>query len=312
MTSDSEHTKDDHRHSRSLNEVTPVASVKRVPSEDSLDLSQQIAETLKMPFDRVEVSSHGRNILSLYFDDIVCVLPEVGEQLFVEHGSINTLEAFVGPASERGHIFVDEHLDFWLFGLNFLTNFKACYHCSDEEVAQLSEWIRGHLNMLDNPTAIHLTLRDDLRPLLEDFTAILPATNALTVAMLVFILCHEISHYFLNHLEQAAAPQLELEADQRAYELFLRLASHRTELKYAQIDESVTSAPCLLMLYFRALVLFRDGKDVASDTHPPVTDRLNQLLALSPSVWSERSKEKFDVLGDQFRILANPWLKANI
>lgn len=281
-----------------------IASTRQVPTIESLDFAQLIAKRLNLSFVRDHVESQGRNLMLLYFNDILRAVPEIGQNIEIEHGSNNSLDAFIRPSATHNRIFIDDHLDFWLFGLNFLNTLRSCYHFSTEETQHLAKWIQLHLTMPDNPILLHRTIREETCPLMEKFSTILPAANAMTVSMQVFIICHELSHHLLGHLGLAAERQLEFDADTHALTIFRRVAAKRNLLDFAQIDVSTICAPSLMMIYFRELALFRKGCDIATPRHPPLQGRLNRLFALSAPDWPSTAQAKFATLGRHFIDLA--------
>jgi len=283
-----------------------IATSKLVPTEESLAFSERIAKELDLPFDREQTAAHSQELSTRYFKDIVSVIAEFTKGITLEQGSTNSLEAFIEPYQSEGWVFIDDHLDIWLFSLNKLVLFKACYHTTDEEEAQLSEWVKRYLSisMTEDPHQNNLVLREETRKLFINYANLLPVANAMSVSMMIFIICHEISHHYLGHLNQAASPSSELEADKLAYELFLKVAEHKDRLKSAQIDESTTSAPALMMVYLRGLSLKTLGADIGTTQHPPASERLAALIEMGKTTWSDTSRERFTELKLQFEKLS--------
>lgn len=282
-----------------------VARSRLVPTEDSLAFSESIASELGLPFDGDQTAQHSQELTTRYFNDIASVVPDYTSGISLEQGSINSLEAFVEPFQSQGWVFVDDHLDIWLFGLNILTLFKACYRTSKAEEEQLSEWVNQYLSisMTSDPHQNNLVLREETRQLFVNYANLLPVANALSVSMMTFIICHEIAHNYLGHLEKPAAPKLEMEADALAYELFISVARRREHLTNAQIDESTTCAPALMMVYLQALNVKTLGEDTGTNQHPPASDRLAALIEMGKTTWSDSSMEKFTELKKQFEFL---------
>ena len=282
-----------------------VARSRLVPTDHSLAFSESIASELGLPFDRDQTAQHSQELTTRYFNDIASVVPDYTSGISLEQGSINSLEAFVEPFQNQSWVFVDDHLDIWLFGLNILTLFKACYRTSKEEEEKLSDWVNQYLSisMTSDPHQSNIVLREETRKLFVNYAILLPVANALSVSMMTFIICHEIAHNYLGHLEQPVSPKLEMEADELAYDLFLRVAHQREQLTNAQIDESTTCAPALMMVYLKALNVKTLGEDIGTNQHPPASDRLTALIEMGKTNWSDSSMEKFTELKKQFEFL---------
>jgi len=285
----------------------PIATGRLTPNDRGLDASAMIAERLGIRFSRQQTAKHSQELATLYFKDIADTVPHLVAGLDIEQGSINSIDAFIEPYKTQGWVFVDDRLDIWLFGLNVITTFKACYRTEDDEDQQLSEWIKEYLAMATSShlAARQMQVRNETEKLFSNYADMLLPANALSISMIVFIMCHEIAHAHLGHLDQPENPDNELAADQLAYDIFLRIAEKRDQLAHAQIDQSTTSAPCLMLCYFRALTIASTGKDIGTTEHPPVSERIDALLARGKASWSEASKMKYDELSKQFNLLAN-------
>ena len=296
-----------HRTDPTANGRKPIASGRLVPNDRGLDSSAAIAEKLGAAFNRELTAKRSQELATLYFGDIAHVVPELVTNVDIEQGTINSMKAFIEPHKNTSWIFVDDRLDSWLFTLNFLTTYRACYTTAMKIDPKLISWTERILRLgaAQNPGAEQLKLRDEVGALFIAHARILPSVNALTVSMIVFLMCHEIAHHNLDHLNQAVNPLHELEADKLAYEIFLRVADKRNELKHAQIDLSTTCAPCLMLTYFRGMTLLLNGRDDETKAHPPIFVRLEALQKLGAPGWSAASHEKHTELNRQFSILAN-------
>lgn len=266
------------------------------PTEESLSIAETMAKRLSMPFDRETTRARGERLLAHYYDDIRTVAADTLGDVTFEHGSSGRIEAFAALASldTRG-IFVDEYLQFWLFAVNFLTTFRACYEFSGEERAELARLFAEHCLMLEEPLAHHERLRDELLPLMNRYVAILPAVNALTQCMSVFVICHEIAHHLHDHvgLGGGQSPDDELVADATAYDLLLSVHDARERLRYAEIDTSTLCAPALLLDYFAAALRTLGREDGPSATHPSLASRKAALLGRARGSWAERAETKY-------------------
>ena len=284
----------------------PFAKGRLVPNDRGLDSSAEIAKRFGVKFDRNETARRSQELAIRYFKDIVSVLPEYTKGIDIEQGSRSSLQAFIEPYQQTSWIFIDERLDLFMFSLNFLTNYRACYESARDHDEETKGYMRRSLALGASKElgADQIGIRDDVGSLFEDHYEILPAVNALNVSMIVFTMCHEIAHHHLGHTSLKAEPAQELEADRLAYQLFTAVCEQRHALSNAQVDISTLSAPCLMLHYFRGMTIQLIGADVETRHHPKFSDRIAQLYRLGSRGWSELAKQKHSELTYQFDFLA--------
>lgn len=299
----------DHDNSEREDEAQPrrVASGVFKPTERSLSIAQAMASALDQPFDRAQVQHDGQQLLSLYFQDIQSVAEDQFEAIDFEHGTSSQMQAFAAlPRHDLKLVFVDEHFHFWAFGLSFLVYYKACFRIDEAETADLKALVSHHFDMLKTHAATHLTLREQMLPLQMGYPDILFPTNALTQAMTLFVICHEIAHHMHGHPGTPDDPDQELVADREAYALMLRVHEARDTLTHAQIDVKMLCAPALMIQYLRAGLLYHRGHDEPSRSHPSMFDRLASLEALGSSSWSPECRDVYDALSASLGELTAP------
>lgn len=98
--------------------------------------------------------------------------------------------------------------------------------------------------------------------------------------MVTFILCHEIAHIQLGHLDKSQDPEHEFEADYLALELYERLLNFPKKEGYLAFNSKLLCIPIVLMNYFSILEKYRFKKSnetPSRKTHPNPIDRSENL-----------------------------------
>lgn len=279
------------------------AKVRWVPTPDSLDRAHRLAAKLGYRFDARQTEAHGRDLLRHYFDDLRRVLPEVTPYFRFDHGSRNELQASIGLVEDHARVFIDEHLHFWLLGLNFIATVSACYDLEKEDEEALRILTADHFRMYADPVEVHYRVREALWPWHERFTKLLEVANAVTQTMTVFTLCHEVAHSYLGHLHELDEPDHEIAADSLAFEYLLRIHRYRDDLQFAQIDASTLCAPCQFFSILHAARVFTLGSDSATDSHPSALDRRQALIERTRARWPDTSVARFEAVEPAFQAL---------
>ncbi len=96
----------------------------------------------------------------------------------------------------------------------------------------------------------------------------LELSHALSRAMIVFVICHEIAHVALEHPSTMPSRDNEIAADAYATEMFQRVVANSANAGSIFIHHKLTFAPLLL---FRLLGLVEARREQVSGT-PPWTE----------------------------------------
>jgi hypothetical protein len=123
----------------------------------------------------------------------------------------------------------------------------------------------------------------------------------------VFIIGHEIGHHVLKKVSLSQVPEVvgefviptahqeEFSADQFGLRVFRSLLDRPIQRKYAAFSYRFVCAPALLLSILRIFdqVLGNNMSDVASDSHPKISDRISRLEEVS---WEQKDWELYDQL----------------
>ena len=263
---------------------------------DSLRKAEQVAEALDLPFDGASTVELAHTLQKMYHHDVCKALDICPERIQFRHGILSSMEAFVVPFRQRPTIYFDELLDFWLWDLNFLLTFSSCYEFDGEENAELSRMVISRLTWKHGPEAQHLLARDEIWPIGLRYPQVLLASHALTMTQVAFIICHEVAHAELDHLNQPYYPQMEVEADELAFKFLLQVFGERNNLSFLKLDDSTYGAPALALNYLSEMASVTEGISEAHSLELGFQERVKHLANRTRHCWPRSSIEKFDGL----------------
>lgn len=253
-------------------------------TDEGLAIAKALAEQLGIEFDREGTRVHANQMHDLYFAAIVRIaeLPPTTAQFAA--GAFRLVNAFVPESEGTGRVFFDEQLDMWLFMCTQLVTIMACKQLEPDQVEDLVASFVANLNVPFNPH-LHEVQRNGFLKFLRGHADCLEITTALTRAMVVFAICHEIGHVVLRHHEPGTVPSCESEfaADRKAAELFIKIVKAGKSAHPIYVSPKLTGAPVLLMFLFDLLGRYRrklGRPERRSTTHPEPRDRAIRLLKL--------------------------------
>jgi len=254
--------------------------VKRiVATEDGLSLAKEIAEKLNIPFDREATRSSAKYLLEHYYEDIQQVLVVETEGFLFENLANKSVEAFSGYNNEgKPLIFIDQFFGPYFFGLNSLLCFIAFYPHDYDSLKNIAEIFSDSLATFSEPEKDEI-VRERLRPLLHTYVDALPIANALTYSSITHIICHEIAHHNLGHLEEPQESSQEFSADILGYQYFLRLIEHQDLLQNLKIGENMVCAPIVTLELF-AFMEESGQLTINESSHPSASIRARELKVM--------------------------------
>ncbi len=267
-------------------ETRPLGAVN--PDERSLDFAEQVAASLGMPFDREKTRELGMRLYETMFADLVRVLELDLETPDFHSGIYPEARAFAAKTGAgRSAVALDMKFDFWVTSLAHLVGILTFSVPEPIEQRRITATIAGLFELYTNSAEF-----DRLRQRMATYYLdprfggkILNITHPLGRSMMVFILCHEIAHIRLGHLDRAGSPELELEADAEAAAYFQRVIEYgqRDRNTHIHVDPKVAGAPLIFSMIlelFEAWLTVR-GFDLEADRqHPPAAQRTAQLQRL--------------------------------
>tara|TARA_R110002049_G_scaffold285233_1_gene466032 strand:+ start:3143 stop:4000 length:858 start_codon:yes stop_codon:yes gene_type:complete len=263
-----------------------------VATDDGLLLARQIAEKLDIPFDEEETRSNTRYLLDHYYQDIHRVLEKETDKFVFHNLAMKQIEAF-SDYTKNGTpvVFVDQFFGPYFFGLNALLCFVAFYPHDFESLKEISDIFRDSLETFSDPTK-DVVVRERLKPLLIKYVDALPVANALAYSSIAHIICHEIAHHNLGHLQQPPKRHQELSADKLGYQYFLKLIEHQELMSHLKIGENMACAPIVSLDIF-ALMEDRGHLTIDNNTHPSASSRAADLGAIFDRKSNEEAKNLY-------------------
>lgn len=219
-----------------------------IPTSGSLSLAKSIAESLDIPFDEDLTRHQGIWLLDLYFKEICTILPEETINIQFENLATRDFAAFIEPTSSKPLVFMDQQFQFFLLSTFFINAIWACRVLDSDTKNDLRSLFSESISTLQNPY-LHESLREKEIELMQRYKQELLLANTLTISALAFIMCHEIAHENLDHMNQPESHAQEFEADKLAFSYLTRIAENFGELPNLKIAPNKLGAPILAFEY---------------------------------------------------------------
>ncbi|SDF08861.1 hypothetical protein [Rhodospira trueperi] len=266
----------------------PKAKGRYVASGVSLDLAEELARRAGIPFDRAEAAALSGHLYETCFAAIVKALGLDPDAVAFSPEVFGLTKTFIvadpDGGAAAGRILFDETFDLWLFALSHYSTIAAFAPIDDAGFFSLLEKMKRGLLLLARPTTRPRVL-EDLRPELETHPECLNVSGGMARALMVFVLCHEIAHGRLGHLDQPEGPEIELEADREAARMFLAIVARGEALRHSPIyiDPKLTGVPVILprwLALFEQRVEALTGRPAERAGHPDPDRRAEATAVL--------------------------------
>ncbi len=249
-----------------------------VATEASLSFSETIAKKLNIPFDKETTKEQADELLDLYFKDISLILPDETRDCLFENLASRNFAAFSGHIKKMPLINIDQQWPMFLMDANILVCIRTFTVPDTTQKNLTAALFKENLATITAPNS-HEKFREKMKPLILEHTEILPVANLLTMCMFGFMLCHELAHHNLRHLEISEDKQLELDADAKGFEYLTRVSSQFEQLQFLKIPPNMLSAPIIAMNYLYGLE--KTGAiSIQNNSHPHAMQRIQNLHAL--------------------------------
>jgi len=242
------------------------------PTSESLDIAQRVASDLGMTFHRKSTAKLALELHKNYYTEIMKLL-NIGtsEELSFLDGSIQKVDAFAQLNGKgKSIVFFDEHFDFWLTNLVFLNSITTFKILSLEQYRNIAFLFEETLS-ITYMTQEHKEVREKIKPILFKHIDALPFAHEFSKAMIAFVICHEIAHWKLGHLNLKKSIEHEYEADSLALDYLTLIIQQKEQGIYFKLDNRSLAAPILLFNYFSIYerYLFKKfGQSHDCSTHP--------------------------------------------
>lgn len=183
------------------------------PSEASLDLAEELAAQFGKEINRAETAELANALTGEIYADVVRVLGDTFEDIELIDASERRVTASAGQLrSGRSAVYLDQHMDFWLFNMCMLWTIASEVSLSGSEV---DEFIDTFTMALDMEAGLipHEEVRQRMMPYILAYPHVAEFAHCLSIASLVFVFCHELAHHQLDHMGQEGGRSLEFSAD---------------------------------------------------------------------------------------------------
>ena len=218
--------------------------IRYVATADSLAFSRQVAEHLNLDFAADASAADAPFLLSAYYRDLTSALGPPYSEIQYADFSRRRLEARAAQtASGKPYIQIDQHLDFWTFGLCLLWSHAALNGVAASEEASFdASWI-AVLDQGEKGFA-HEDVREKIAPYLTRSGQAIQVAHDLSIACFSAVVCHELSHHRLEHLGKSGSHEIELEADYAGHLLMRKLYAPESKLELIPRHGYSLAGPC--------------------------------------------------------------------
>lgn len=269
--------------------------VRYVATEDSLDFARKLAEGLGLDFDREAAAADAPFLLSVYYCEAIGVLGEAFSSIEIADFSRRTIDAYAARSRQgRAYLHVDQHFDFWMFGLCLLWTEAALVGVPKDKEETFDALFLALLD-LDCGIGTHEEIRERVSPWIEGAGNRLRVAHDLSVACFLSVVCHELAHHSLGHLNMDGSWEVELEADREGFKMIQRLFADPRSLDLIPHQPYSLAAPWVVLNLIDASerrAAQRAGERLihTSSSHPPARNRLAVLAPLMALV-TDRSPQ---------------------
>ena len=270
-----------------------------VPTERSLDLAESIARAQGTSFDREAIRKLGGNLYEVMFADIIRVLNVDATAITFRSGVYPFARAFSAKAQDgRPAVVLDMVFDYWLFSLTQLVCITIFTVPDEQERRQITADVSYLFELFSYSGDFKTSRRRMARYLLDPNynNENLKISNLLTRAMIIFVLCHELVHIQLQHLDQPASTDAELRADAHAVSSFVKIVEYGKTNRdtHIYVDPRMAGGPLVMSMIFELYEAWLTARGVdleQQSTHPPSKDRTAQMQHLMAAELNEPALE---------------------
>ncbi|MDG5490598.1 hypothetical protein [Psychroserpens sp. SPM9] len=252
-----------------------------LPNKKSLNLSKELADKLNIPFNNDEVKKLSSNLHSIYFNEIADKINLDSKTVNFFSASTRHIRAFASNDGKKNNtIFFDEQFDFWLMDMCFLNSIFTFEEIKSQKRYETLLKIYSTVFKCFYSPYLHERIRDNIKPLLFTYPECTKFAHSISKAMIAFIICHEIAHVQLGHINQVENPNLEFDADKLAFEYYDQLLNSKNKKGYLVFNNKLLCLPIILMNYFSILEKFsyiKNGNIPSRNTHPNPISRAERL-----------------------------------
>jgi len=254
---------------------------KFITTPQSIEAAETVASWTGRSFDPVENQKVVDTYHEKMFGDLLLTLSLPTDTIEFISGSFKMTTTFAAKGAAGDQIILDETFDFWTFGLAHYACIATFEVLDDEEWSKLIENL-GNMLLLYNDAHMYQTVREGFWHYMEKYKQCLEFSHMLSKGILGFILCHEIAHCQLDHLNAKASKAVELEADTLAVQHFLKIihANQASDNAAFHLHPAQQAAPLISMelLNLHETWLSLNGVFPSNDSlHPRANERKQNI-----------------------------------
>ncbi len=250
-----------------------------------MKLAQAVAEACDLEFDARNVEELADRLHNEIYSELVSFLGlEQSAPQFHYGGYAQAQASAVQTEDQRHHIILDTVFDYWVSSLTHLMVIATTRTMENREWQLLIVSTKEFFSLLTNVNQFQ-TVKEKFSIHLLEYSDCLNVSHALGRAMIIFVLCHELAHFQLDHFSREASEEMEFEADRLASDYFMQVANEYSSLNGSVIciDPKIACAPLALTrlfeLYETWLGLCNNTPAIEQD-HPAANERRSLLESL--------------------------------
>lgn len=276
---------------------------KFVASEESLAIAEDLADAMGKKFDAKKAQKVAGQFHELIFQEILDSLNLSDDKLRLIEGSVRQTTTFIAKNGKDHEIILDDEFGFWVWGMTHYLCIFAFYPLEDEEFEELyQDWHK--MMLLRSEAHLFGSVRAGFLKYLKRHTKCVYFSHRLSKAILSFIMCHEIAHSQLDHLEQKQSKEMELEADLHATEYFVELIeANKSETAVFNLLDNHYAAPLIAtdILDLHEYWLTLNGSNPAdNNSHPSAQERKKHIEGIITPALNIKSAETYHDFQDVF------------
>ena len=258
-----------------------------VLDENSLEICMALAEATGLPFNKRAIERNAGQLSTLYVDDIKAALAPRFADVRVAEFSQLKINAYSSESqiSSRPFVHVDQLFEIWVHLLIHLWSIRAIHVLTGSNLEGFNKLVIWSLDIRDEP-ATYKEVRDEMLHVFAQYGEALRFAHDLTVGSMSFIICHELAHHELDHLNQDPSPDLELTADELGYAIMKEAFANAATMSTIRPRTFSMICPWIILQILdiserRRAQRLGLKERARHSRHPLTSDRIENVLTLT-------------------------------
>ena len=258
-----------------------------VLDESSLEICRTLAEATGLPFNKRAIERNAGRLITLYADDIkIAVAPRFSDVRLAEFSQLR-INAYSSESdiSSRPFVHVDQLFEIWAHFLIHLWSIRAIHELTGSNLEEFNKLVTWSLDIRDEPTTYRDT-RDEMLHVFAQYGEAFRFAHDLTVGSMSFIVCHELAHHELDHLDQEPSPSLEFTADELGYTIMKEAFANPATMSTIRPRNFSMICPWIILQILdlserRRAQRLGLRERARHSAHPLASDRIENILTLT-------------------------------